>query len=339
MASSSLGQYATYVRTLRIVLALPLDEYEGGMYRDVIHQAMSLCTNSTSLTIYYDQLPGLPLRELGFIDMAVALISRGNLRSLTISSTWAGDSSWWYRHIMNDGLAILLAGIVPTLDHFRQLRNLEITSGFISGDVYDGIRSKATFLDSLTFRYCLGIALGRIWDEGQIAKWAPNQNLTRLNLINCQNGYAPHIPSLIRHFSSLRHLFISACGDFSDVEPPPRQAGWNRESNALWKHRAPLDVLHIEHSLEWEILALGIIPTRTLVATSLIEGHLFGAFVLDEEIFPGLTLLKISNVSDNTLNDPRSPSHRSLQEWERILKLRNIELQEGAEWLVNTRGL
>jgi len=133
MASSSLGQYAAYVRTLRIILALPLDEYEGGVYRDVIHQTMSLCTSATSLAIYYDQPPGLPLRELGFIDMAVALISKGYIRSLTISSIWARNPSWWCNHVLNDGLALLMGRTILTLEHCRQLRNLEITSEIISG--------------------------------------------------------------------------------------------------------------------------------------------------------------------------------------------------------------
>jgi hypothetical protein len=338
-ASSSLGQYAGYIRNLRIIMAKPPDEDDGEKYGLLIRQALSLCTSATSLTIYYDDLPAFRLRALGLVDAVVSLMSRGRLRSLEVCSIPARASTWWYNHLISVGLVDLIARIIPPLGSSKELTTLEITSESLPSNIYDEIRSKSIFLESLTLRCCLAIALGRLWDQDQISKWAPNQNLTRLNLINCQNGYAPHLPNLVRHFSSLKHLFISACGDFSDVETSPRKTGWSQESNALWKQRPPLDVLHIEHTLEWEIVAIGIIPTKTLVATSLGAGHLFGAFSLDEEIFPGLTVLKLDDIRSNIPTDVESPDYHGQTDWERILTLRGVELKEGAQWLVNVRKM
>jgi hypothetical protein len=337
-ASSSLGQYAGYIRNLRIIMAKPPNEDDGEKYGSLIHQVLSLCTSTTSLTLYYDDLPAFRLRELGLVDAVVCFISRSHLRSPEVCSIPARASTWWYNHPISGALVDLIAGIVPLLGRFEELTTLEITSESLPGNIYDEIRSKSIFLESLTLRCCLAITLGRLWDQDHIRKWSPNQNLTRLNLINCQNGYAPHLPNLVSHFSSLKHLFISACGDFSDVETFPRNAGWSQESNAFWRQRLSLDVLHLEHTLEWEIVAMGIIPTKTLIATSLVPGHLFGAFSLDEEIFPGLAVLKLDDIRSNTCTNVASPGPDQT-DWERILTLRGVELEEGAQWLVNIRRM
>jgi hypothetical protein len=116
-ASSSLGQYAGHIRNLRIIMAKPPDEDDGETYGFLVRQALSLCTSTTSLTLYYDNLPTFRLRELGCVDAVVSFMSKSHLRSLEVCSIPARASTWWYNHPISGGLVDLIAGIVPLLEN------------------------------------------------------------------------------------------------------------------------------------------------------------------------------------------------------------------------------
>lgn len=338
-ASSILSQYVRHVRFLRIIVtSVTPKRNDNTPYQTIALETLKGCTSAMSLEIYYDD--NLPQSRSSELDPwtaslnaeAFALITNSSLSSLAICPIEARVRSLWFPW-PNVGISDLLQTIASRIDSITSLKVLDVTSDSLPRNVYDAIRSKATTLETLCFRNSLDLDVGRLWDEDQISKWAPNSNLTQLSFANCQSVYAPHLPHLVLHFTSLKYLIVSACGDNSDVEPTPRNPGWSREKNAL-RQRAPLEMMQIEHMLAWEILAMGIISTKTLIATSLVSGHLAQSFLQDEEIFPGLAILQTDN---DTFDDNVTSNSDGSVNWRQILKRRRIELEGDAQWLINVQ--
>ena len=229
----------------------------------------------------------------------------------------------------------------------RSLRRLDIVNGTIAEEVFDSVRSQFTTLESLTIRGSLRDD-GKIWDNDQ--KWNPNHNLTCLQLIDCSGVYSAHVPKFLRLFPSLKKLLISGCGNWGDDIPPARAEGWSRQPDALHRQPPHLDEFHIEHMVTWEILAMGEISSRTVIATGLPEGDIYAPFKADPEIFPGLRHLKldlrnprtlvteiepnedaaITNVEGRTsplvATEPMTSGVTEVDELEQLCRIRGIEL-------------
>jgi hypothetical protein len=126
---------------------------------------------------------------------------------------------------------------------------------------------------------------------------------------------------------------ISTCGDDSDVIPPPHPHDWSEKSYALCKIRPPLDVFHIEHMENWEIMALGVIPTKVLIVTTVKQYHLLSCLTEDPKLFPGIKVLRLAprNVQDSTAEAANKPPSNELISLENICKARQIELRRDAE--------
>ncbi|PVF96130.1 hypothetical protein CPB86DRAFT_522834 [Serendipita vermifera] len=69
--------------------------------------------------------------------------------------------------------------------------------------------------------------------------------------------------------------------------------GWHLKPDALCNTRKPLDVFQIEHIKSWEVRALGVIPTKMLVATGFVPSLFLGEFVRDEHLYPKLCVLRL----------------------------------------------
>lgn len=174
------------------------------------------------------------------------------------------------------------------------LKNVDIVTEKISSELYVEVRSLVSTLTSLTIRRAFRISHGHIWGPFKGIEWSSSSQLQRLNLIDCSNAYAPLIPELVGHFKSLRYLIVSTCGDETDVMPELRSPGWSRLPDALCNQHAPLDELHFERMYEWEISAIGTIPTKRLMISSSDKMDLISVLESDKELFPGLQYVGIA---------------------------------------------
>jgi hypothetical protein len=85
--------------------------------------------------------------------------------------------------------------------------------------------------------------------------------------------------------------------------------------------------------LEWEILAMGTIPAKTVIAASIVPGHLGKAFTMDPDIFPGLTLLRI----ERKYMDGEPATSTEILWKEKLSQNRGIVVEADANWLVTRR--
>ncbi|PVF96138.1 hypothetical protein CPB86DRAFT_787282 [Serendipita vermifera] len=209
----------------------------------------------------------------------------------------------------------------------KSLKTLELAVQTISMNAYIAIRSRFPCLQSLTFRGALRAALGRPWDPDQRGYWTPYQNLRRLQLRGCPGGYSAHIPFLVHLFPALRELLVSTCGQPTDPFVGPWPPGWSRQPDALYRTHKPLDLFHIEHMDDWEMRAMGTVPTTTLMVTTVRSMHLLNILQEDRELFPGLRLLRLAPFKSRNGSTNLTP-----QWWElaSICRERGIEIRRDA---------
>ena len=250
------------------------------------------CRNITTLALYYRQATA---RMMDIKDALLSLFKGGRLSALGIYS----------ERLMRDsedrmsGEVRSLAGLIDALaldEHAsRTLRVLDVLTEHLPATTYDLIRSKFTRLTSLTLRRALSSpwVTGRVWDFEQRSMWSPLPNLTRLQLGNFEPGHAAQIAPLVGHFTALEELVISACGNEA-FETVLRPAGWSKHPTSLCKTHKPLKSFWIEHMDDYEIYELGLIPTTTLIVTTVKKHHLLTNLRRDAEIFPGLKVLRLS---------------------------------------------
>lgn len=341
-ARDVISKYGCHIRHLRIAVRDTRSEYrhsEVESYYQLILDTLDACQNTTSLALYYASSES-PLSET-FIsnlnDRVTRMITKGSLSTLGVYSFSVITVGYsWYR--VPRGIPALLKSVIPAIASTPSFKHLEIASESIPSDVYDDLRSKTASLHSLTLRSCISSPLEKAWSPGNTQKWVPNANLTYLLLSNCQSVYPPHIPNLVQHFTSLKHLMISACGSHGDVVPPARAPNWCTLPDALWKQRPPLETAFIEHMLQWEIIAMGTIPAKTVIFTSIRRGNVETSFMEDPEIFPCLFVLRVE--PDDTWKGrlvraagrPQSPI-----DWHHLLSGRKIRLEKNAKWIINSR--
>ncbi|KAG8836191.1 hypothetical protein FRC17_009534 [Serendipita sp. 399] len=329
-------KHGKYVRTLRVVIDNIMENVEEIPERQqLILDILKLCPNLTCLALYYGsyleaQPTELSKRIFGAVDWT-------NIRSIGVYSLPALAYNW--RSTSPSGSLAMLDEILNPLHALsKQIKVFDIAMEFMSMESYNTIRSQFTSLSALTIRRSLRFPNCKIWDFGQQNIWRANKNLTCLQLIDCLNVYSGHIPDLVRFFTSLRTLMISACGDYGDTAPLPRTKGWSKNDDALWRQRSPLDLLYVEHMADWEIVAMGEIPTLTFVAAGLAPKQLQQAFTVDPEIFPCMTTLRMEPEAP-ALEEPTSTNPDAIVEsfasiMETVCTERGIMLKTDAKWLV-----
>ena len=192
-------------------------------------------------------------------------------------------------------------------------------------DAYDAVRMHFPALESLTIRRGFRASYGRVWDPQERHKWHRKPNLTHFHIIDCLAGYAPHIPELVRLFGSLKYLTVSTCGDQDDIQPLPRPHGWSARPDALCQTKEfVLESVHIEHMEWWEILALGVIPTKRVKLSNIMKRHFITALESDFEIFPYLETMSVLPLYDS---DAMTEGDKKLKEvLDSLCKRRGIKV-------------
>ncbi|KAG9055940.1 hypothetical protein FS842_000712 [Serendipita sp. 407] len=268
---------------------------------------LDVCRNLTSLAMYYSDIdPRVNnMTHIPCIRAAVlSLLENHRLCKLGFYSTSILDYPFDGVYEVPVGVFTLLRSILDSPRAASAVQVLDLAMGSLSEEIYDKLRTKLPNLRTLTIRRALRRGLGRVWDAGNCIKWAPNANLTRLQLMTCQAAYAVHVPFLVRHFVGLRHLFISTCGESSDPIVLQLPSDWRTDPDQLCNVREPLDTLWLEHMEMWEITMLGVIPTRELVVTTVKKNHLWEALRAEDELFPHLKTLRLAPYPADADKDP-----------------------------------
>lgn len=276
--SSILVPYASHFRNVRIDMDVVNDE-------DCI-RVLKLCQNATSLALYSDRYfpddDGLWVQALG--NAIIRLLEEGKLDTLGFYGN--GFESGEILHSISDSPKAKLA-----------LKRLDLQTYQMPPDTYDMIRSQFLSLESFTISFGIRHPHDPIWAPSQRNKWKPYPNLTRLQFLQCGRVYCNQIAHLVRHFPSLKYLLVSTCDDGGDMCRTDldidKSNGWYDRRDALWRVRKPLESLHLEHMLEWEITAMGDIPTKELVVTNLKGNFLTDSMMKDPKIFPALQTIRI----------------------------------------------
>jgi hypothetical protein len=208
------------------------------------------------------------------------------------------------------------------------LETLDLSVESISMESYNIIRTKFLSLKVATFRNSLRATLGRPWAPNQTHSWVHWKNLKKLQLRKCEAAYSAHIPSLVQNLPALRELLVSTCGVPTDPVITRLPIEWHLLPDALYKTHAPLDIFHIEHMDDWEMRAMGTIPTRTLMVTSIQSMHLLTILEEDKNLFPGLATLRLGPYPGQRTDLLNNSRWRQLVD---ICDARDIEIRRDAE--------
>lgn len=286
-------------------LFLGIDEEEGGeggeglywplMWVTFLANVIADCPNVRSLGLYHHhwETDFTPITE-----KIIPLIEKGTLVSLGIYSLQImRRSSIWPANFVDRGTS----GPIKLLNEVAasvvsNLKALDIVEEWMPCETYAALQVSPAFaqLTSLTVRYAFRHNILWVSDTAErLGAWTPRMRLTRLQLISCQTVYAPDIPILVGLFETLEELLVSTCGHGDDVIPPRRSPGWSAQPDALWKRKVTLKEFVIEHMSRWEILALGIIPSLTVVCANVWPAEMLNALEEDGELFPATKLLRV----------------------------------------------
>ncbi|PVG03880.1 hypothetical protein CPB86DRAFT_821921 [Serendipita vermifera] len=339
LIAERIPKYAQYIRTIRFYLyhGLPSEELEDyhQLHEKYILEILSMCAQATSIGIYFHHAGSVILPEnmtsrfCGKIFDIITQEDRAPLKSFGLYSmrliaSGAYDSS-------DDHIQPLLEQLNSSSYLQQHLKNLDLVIQHLPR--YQ--KTAFPLLASLSFRHSWHSIPTLNWSMHQISEWVGQTKLIRLQLINCTNTYARDIQECVRACPSLQYLMVSACGAYNDVAPPPRTPGWTKEHDALNKHRAPLLSLHIEHTNDWEIIALGVIPTLHLNVGSVYGVDLATSVETDPEIFPGLKRLSLPNTNDQFLEYDEHKREEQIDLVEKFCEKRGVTLDYQAEWFAN----
>ena len=269
---------------------------EAAKYDCLLSSIISQCPNLELLRLEYLFRRQTPLFHAAIVDLA----GRGSLTTISfisqgvIADRWVSPDDWSVsesRWVDNKLLQAVLQSPVAC----RTLRRLDVALTSIDQSTWAAIRqTKFSNLQTLSFRRCLWVSLGPIWRMAPNRPfWASNEHLTTLEFYDCQNAHSALLCELVRHFPSLRRLIVCTSGHDSDHQTPPPERGWSTNPDSLPKVRVPLDFLHIEHGCQWEVLALAMVPTKTLMITNVAERIMQNILRHDAELFIGLETLRI----------------------------------------------
>ncbi|PVF99544.1 hypothetical protein CPB86DRAFT_289450 [Serendipita vermifera] len=319
--------YASHARTVRIVAdpAYVVANAEvAEEYAKALAVLLKQCSGVTSVSVYYHYYRH-PMKKI--LEKIAGYIFYANVESIGIYSipilrARRGNPDWNHR-LFHDGLHFLRL-ILDTPRIMENLKHLEVVMETMQSERYTSLKSKMAGLSTLSIRRAFRTEHQPIWST----PWPHSSTLRRLNLIDCANAYAAHIPMLVQAFPALRYLMVSTCGNETDEIPSRRHAGWSRDMKALHQTHSPLEEFHVEHMNCWEILALGVIPTKKLIMTNIVEGELEKALLEDRELFPMVQNLHVDSL-ESSLDD--AASKKLALELEELCKQRKWALHRDAK--------
>ena len=272
---------------------------EAAKYDYLLSSIIMHCPNLEFLRLEYLFRRPTPLMDAAIVGLFGR--GRGSLKTISfisqsvIADRWTGPPGGWSTSEDYWVDNKLLQAVLHSQLADRTLRRLDVALPFIDHTTWEAIRlTKFDNLQTLSFRRCLWISLGPIWRlTPNTPSWASNEHLTTLEFYDCQNANATLLCELVRHFPSLRRLIVCTSGHDSDYQAPPPKRGWSTDPKSLPRVRGPLDFLHIEHGCQWEVLALAVVPTKTLMVTNVAERVMQSVLRHDAELFIGLETLRI----------------------------------------------
>jgi hypothetical protein len=193
-----------------------------------------------------------------------------------------------------------------------QVKSLaHIASATLHPSVFHNLRTQPTQLRTLVFRASIQYNLRDWFNEP--TQWSSAATLEKLVIRACSGT---HYTSIGHHvvsgiFGNLKRLVVIGSGYIDNnllgLSPPALSI-------------RPLDLLEIDHAFDWEVLALAIIPARTVHATRVFRQAIVNA--LTQVSWAGLEILKVQNWSDEEEN--------LLPELRKACNDRDVKLQAGA---------
>ncbi|PVF96117.1 hypothetical protein CPB86DRAFT_787260 [Serendipita vermifera] len=283
--------YAHHIRSLYIY-ADPKFKALSGELEEYSIKVLRSCVKLTSLGLYFQVSD---LREYGewaeFRQAVVTLVEEGELSSLGFYSQYVMTNNILLEyHLLLDGLINALS----ISDRARtRIKHLDFAVFLIPAEVHNKIRSNFPNLESLTMRMSFRGAPGGYGDPGGRGRWFQLNSLTRLQFHSSEGAYAPHIPQIVALFPALRELLISRCTAPIGNPTPSHAEGWHLQPDALYQTHKPLDWFHIELMANWQIRALGLIPTKTLILTCINPADFLNEVNKDRNLFPGMKILRL----------------------------------------------
>lgn len=290
--ANTIPKYGTHVRSIRIHLGKEPPGYIVDEWQFIISKMAQIvfeCRNATSIALYYTAGNAM------FDKLAVEIIRKieASVAQLGIYSTTimgAKQSFPWWDNASTKGPVDLLRKLLESPSACHNLHRLDLVMENLPTEFLDTMTSRLCNLRSLTIRRTLRNRLPRIW---QMGTWAVNNNLKRLQLMGCVSAHAADMPSLVRHFRGLQELVWATCGHHEDTKPEPLISGWSLLPQSLPSVRPPLKLLHIEHAVQWEIMAMSQIPAEEVVVTNHDELLITHSLCSGVEMFIGLKTLRV----------------------------------------------
>jgi len=220
-----------------------------------------------------------------------AQVTQVGIYSTDILNAAHGSSKWALAG--SSAPMSMLRALVSSPEACAALRRLDLVLEEMSPDCFELLRRNVNALRTLVIRRAFRLdRLSHIWNPDETYWWCPSPNLTRLVLIGCQRPGAKHMVGLVACFPALRELVWASCGTSKEPTPALPKAGWSQDLQA-WSSRPTLQLLHIEHALQWELSWMGLISADTVVVAHFDENRLVRALDRTVEIFLGMEKLRV----------------------------------------------
>ncbi|PVF96119.1 hypothetical protein CPB86DRAFT_787263 [Serendipita vermifera] len=314
-----------HIQSILVYADHPMESISSQL-QQITAEFLHKCTNLTSLGLYSHD-PTYPNNWTSLPQVVCTMVEERELTSLGFYSQQVLTDS------VSGALYIGVRRVIDALARSEQARHrvqhLDIAVSRISAHTSNQIHSNFPNLESLTMRKSIPFNPNPSSYAEPSCK--PSNTLTKLQFYACQWLHVYDIPEFVSIFPALRELLVSNCCEQGEI-PPPHAEGWHVSPDALCNTHQPLDWLHIEHMNQRRIRMLGLIPTKTLILTSIKPQDFLKAMKGDKNLFPGVTLLRLKAIA--TKYGRPGPSEEKNTDrllLEEICRVRNITIARDAQ--------
>ncbi|KAG8761670.1 hypothetical protein FRC14_000054 [Serendipita sp. 396] len=313
-----------FIQSLRITLSINYQGIDSGQTRGQIFSVLKACTHITALVVNYEcsyvgEDMELPTSSPPISTTIASMLKSGQLKTLALSATGMGIQGAAGEEATIGPLSLLwkIKEQAMALDNDQKIH----LAAYRSAMPKHSVDQEASY--------------DRYYEVPRdLLPYFPPSNLISLQLMGSGGVHSPYIPDLVLHCPQLEYLFVSECGDDIGLPPVTRDRGWSEHKDALWRRRQPLKELHAEHMLAWEMIAMGTIPARTVILTSLVQDDMQNSFLRDPEIFPCMEHLHYESVDDMP-----SGGEDIRNRFQEVLKRREVRWRADATYRYGRRGL
>jgi hypothetical protein len=283
--------YAKHIRSLYIYADPKFKELSAELEEYTV-KFLNKCPNVTSLGLFFqshDIRNIIEWRQLR--DAVVRLVEEGELSSIGFYSQYVLTHQMYLEyHFLIDSLI----GALSESEKARtRIKHFDFAVFLIPAEVHNKIRANFPNLEALTMQLSFRGPPGGYGDPTKIGKWVQLDNLTTLQFVCCAGAYAADVPDIVSFFPALRELLVAECGAPVHKETGPHEEGWHLKPDALCNTHKPLEWFHISFMRDWEIRALGLIPTKTLILTHEKPSDFLNELKKDNHLFPEMQVLRL----------------------------------------------